>query len=164
MLHDALGLILVMYNVPSLPTLPPSSRVLRALWPRLRAYVFLNASDPLYAMCAAGAGGDEAAAGGCMAGWVNERAPALQAQLAVGKAALWASFPNLDGDGVPLSGSYWNEADVDDPEWARSHWGDAVYARLRDVKRELDPTGLFVCHHCVGSEDWSPDGNCRVAT
>ena len=31
------------------------------------------------------------------------------------------------------------------------------------IKQKYDPGGLFYCHHCVGSEAWSPDGMCRVA-
>merc|ERR1719148_182262 len=65
--------------------------------------------------------------------------------------ALRAAFP---------TGSYANEGDYFEPAW-QSTFGGANYARLRAVKREVDPTGLFVCHHCVGSEDWTEDGNCR---
>ena len=36
------------------------------------------------------------------------------------------------------------------------------YPRLRSIKEKYDPAGLFVCHHCVGSEDWTADGNCRL--
>ena len=35
-------------------------------------------------------------------------------------------------------------------------------ARLLRVKKAVDARGLFVCRHCVGSEGWSDDGNCRV--
>jgi len=50
-LQHAAGILLVMYNVPSLPTLPLSSTVLKHIWPRLKSYVFLNSSDPLYLTC-----------------------------------------------------------------------------------------------------------------
>ena len=33
--------------------------------------------------------------------------------------------------------------------------------RLLSIKKQVDPQGLFVCHHCVGSEEWSEDGMCR---
>ena len=66
----------------------------------------------------------------------------------------------VDAKNNPVSGSYWAETDYEDGEWQRSHWGDATYARLLAVKNKYDPAGLFVCHHCVGSEQWTPDGNC----
>ena len=159
MLQHSLGLLLLMYNVPSLPTVAPSSGLLKGLWPRLQNYI-IGKSDPLYAECADGAdNGNETAALACFAEW-QQRVPGMQAQLDEAKATLWANFPNEDSDGVPLSGSYWNEADYYDPEWQISHWGRTNYARLLDVKIKYDPAGLFVCHHCVGSERWDPSGNC----
>jgi FAD/FMN-containing dehydrogenase len=53
-------------------------------------------------------------------------------------------------DATPGAGSYVNETDYFEPDWARSFWG-ANYARLLDVKKKYDPQGLFRCHHCVGS-------------
>ena len=41
------------------------------------------------------------------------------------------------------SGSYWNEADFEDPHFQESHWGKATYARLLALKTLHDPTGLF---------------------
>ena len=38
-----------------------------------------------------------------------------------------------------------------------------AYGALREIKRRYDPAGLFVCHHCVGSEDWDASGNCPAA-
>merc|ERR1712137_154010 len=61
------------------------------------------------------------------------------------------------------TGSYINEGDYFEQDWQHMYWGDN-YAGLRAVKAQVDPTGLFVCHHCVGSEDWTPDGNCRMTT
>jgi FAD/FMN-containing dehydrogenase len=52
---------------------------------------------------------------------------------------------------TPGSGSYATETDWFEPDWQRSFWGEN-YARLLGIKRRLDPTGVFVCHHCVGSE------------
>ena len=157
-LQHSLGLLLLMYNVPSLPTLPPSSGLLKALWPRLQTYV-IGKGDALVGVCTAGAAGNETAAAQCFAQWAL-RVPGYQAQLAEAKATLVAAFPNEDSDGVPLSGSYWNEPDFDDDEWQLSHWGRATYARLLDIKSKFDPDGLFVCHHCVGSERWDATGNC----
>ena len=62
---------------------------------------------------------------------------------------LRAAFPN--------SGSYWNEADYNEPSWQSSFWGAANYARLQAIKRSVDPSGLFSCWHCVqGVEITSP--------
>jgi FAD/FMN-containing dehydrogenase len=52
---------------------------------------------------------------------------------------------------TPASGSYVNETDYFEPDWQRSLWG-AHYARLLAIKRRYDPTNVFTCHHCVGSE------------
>ena len=62
---------------------------------------------------------------------------------------------------IPATGSYVSEAGFFDPSWRHSYWGQH-YARLRAVKRKYDPEGLFIVHHGVGSEDWSPDGNTRL--
>lgn len=159
-LQHSLGLLLLMFNVPSLPTVPPSAGLLKLLWPRLQAYI-IGKGDALFGTCDAGASGNETAAELCFADWAL-RVPQMQAQLDEAKATLWATFPNEDADGVPLSGSYFNEADYNDPEWQLSHWGRTTYARLLDVKAKYDPSGLFVCHHCVGSEAWDATGNCRL--
>jgi Berberine and berberine like len=47
--------------------------------------------------------------------------------------------------------SYVNETDYFEPDWQQSLWG-ANYARLLSIKHAVDPTNLFVCHHCVGSD------------
>lgn len=161
-LADSTGLWLIMYNIPSLPQIPPSSALLKALWPRLQVYAITDPADPLWSTCERGAGGDEAQAAACNAQW-NGRIPALQAQLAKVREALWAALPNFDAGGKPLSGSYWCETDYADPEWQSSHWGEA-YPQLLRVKDKYDPAGLFVCHHCVGSERWTKESslNCRV--
>ena len=60
-------------------------------------------------------------------------------------------------------GSYVSESDFFERRWQRSFWG-ANYARLKEVKRKVDPDGLFIVHHGVGSEAWSADGFTRLAT
>jgi len=35
--------------------------------------------------------------------------------------------------------------------FAQHQWGEQ-YPRLLEIKRRLDPQGIFLCHHCVGSE------------
>jgi FAD/FMN-containing dehydrogenase len=54
-------------------------------------------------------------------------------------------------DATPEAGAYVNEADLFEPDWQRSFWGDN-YSRLLDIKRRYDPTNLFRVHHGVGSE------------
>jgi hypothetical protein len=53
---------------------------------------------------------------------------------------------------TPEAGTYLNEADYFEPDWQRAFWG-AQYPRLLAIKRRYDPSGMFTCHHCVGSED-----------
>ena len=56
------------------------------------------------------------------------------------------------------------ETDYDDLDFARSHWGAEQYAKLLAIKDKYDPDGLFICHHCVGSERWTKESklNCRA--
>ena len=137
----------------------------------------MGPEDPLYQSCSTGAAGNDTSAVSCLNALAYERTPALQSLLRGVNQTLWEAFPNF----VPatqtsqtygeqrqqilaqVSGSYYNEGDWWDPDWKRSHWGsDGRYERLRAAKDRYDPRGLFVCHHCVGSEDWDADGNCRV--
>ena len=103
------GLLLIMYNVPSLPTVPPSAPLLKRLWPRLQQYLALNENDPLVATCEAGAQGSDADAVACLTEWREVRAPPIQAQLKAAKEAMRAAFPDIDEEGVTLSGTYINE-------------------------------------------------------
>lgn len=65
-------------------------------------------------------------------------------------------------DITPDSGTYFNEADVNEPNWQSNFFG-SNYPRLKSIKDQVDPTGLFACHKCVGSEDWSQDFICPRA-
>jgi FAD/FMN-containing dehydrogenase len=58
---------------------------------------------------------------------------------------------------VPDAGSYVSESNYFNPRWQATCWG-RNYRRLRAVKTQYDPTGLFFGHNGVGSEDWSTDG------
>ncbi|KAF9163198.1 hypothetical protein DFQ26_002855 [Actinomortierella ambigua] len=62
---------------------------------------------------------------------------------------------------TPESGTYFNEADLLEPDWQASFFGDN-YPRLRKVKNKYDPGGLFVCRKCVGSEEWDEGLMCRT--
>ncbi|CAE7154793.1 unnamed protein product [Rhizoctonia solani] len=45
--------------------------------------------------------------------------------------------------------AYLNEADPLEPQWKRAFWG-AHYDRLQEIKRQIDPKGLFICNRCIG--------------
>lgn len=79
------------------------------------------------------------------AGYATDRARAEadRAKVAAAMAEIRAATPG--------AGSYINETDYFEPDWQRAFWGDN-YSRLLAIKHAYDPDGLFVCHHCVGSE------------
>ena len=58
---------------------------------------------------------------------------------------------------APNGGSYVSEGDFFENDWQHSYW-DSNYAQLALVKKKYDPTGLFIVHNGVGSEEWSADG------
>ncbi|HEY7173166.1 MAG TPA: FAD-binding oxidoreductase [Vicinamibacterales bacterium] len=59
------------------------------------------------------------------------------------------------------TGSYVSESNYFERHWQEAYWG-SNYARLAEIKRKYDPTGLFVVHNGVGSEQWSADGFTRL--
>ena len=63
---------------------------------------------------------------------------------------------------VPVVGAYVSESNFFESKWQQAFWGEN-YPRLLAVKDRYDPEGLFVVHHGVGSERWSPDGFTRLA-
>lgn len=54
-------------------------------------------------------------------------------------------------------GTYLNEADINEPDFQQSFYGDN-YAKLYRLKKQLDPWGLFYGIGAVGSEDWYTTG------
>ncbi|KAL4897457.1 FAD binding domain protein [Aspergillus ambiguus] len=48
-------------------------------------------------------------------------------------------------------GTYVNEANPYEPEWEKVFWG-VKYDRLLSIKNTVDPTNLFVCNRCVGTD------------
>lgn len=56
-------------------------------------------------------------------------------------------------DVTPGSGAYFNEADVEEPNWQQSFFG-SNYARLLEIKKTRDPWNLFYAPDTVGSESW----------
>jgi FAD/FMN-containing dehydrogenase len=57
------------------------------------------------------------------------------------------------GDG----GAYVSESNFFEKDWQRAYWG-SNHTRLAEIKKKVDPTGLFFVHNGVGSEEWSADG------
>jgi hypothetical protein len=51
----------------------------------------------------------------------------------------------------PAGGTYANEADPNFPDWQHAFWG-SNYERLFRIKQQVDPSGVFYCRSCVGSE------------
>jgi FAD/FMN-containing dehydrogenase len=62
---------------------------------------------------------------------------------------------------APGAPTYVAESSYFQKDWQRAYWGDN-YARLKSVKKQYDPDGLFFAHHCPGSEEWSADGFTRL--
>lgn len=58
---------------------------------------------------------------------------------------------------TPGGGAYLNEADPSEPEWQRSFYG-SNYERLKKIKKERDPWGVFWAPTTPGSEAWSVEG------
>ncbi|KOC15294.1 FAD binding domain protein [Aspergillus flavus AF70] len=48
-------------------------------------------------------------------------------------------------------GTYVNEANPYEPDWQNVFWGKK-YDRLLAIKHRVDPTTLFVCNRCVGTD------------
>lgn len=55
---------------------------------------------------------------------------------------------------APNTGCYMNEADRLDPDYIADFYGKVNYKALVEVKAKYDPTSLFYCPTCVGSEKW----------
>ncbi|KAI2780458.1 FAD-binding domain-containing protein [Daldinia loculata] len=53
----------------------------------------------------------------------------------------------------PGAGAYFNECDVQEPNWQQAFFG-SNYGRLLRIKRRHDPWGVFYAPTTVGSEDW----------
>ncbi|KAM6487652.1 hypothetical protein HDV62DRAFT_400066 [Trichoderma sp. SZMC 28011] len=54
---------------------------------------------------------------------------------------------------APSTGSYMNEGNYLDPDYLSNFYGDAL-PTLEAIKQKYDPTSLFYCQTCVGSDSW----------
>ena len=54
---------------------------------------------------------------------------------------------------TPGAGAYMNEADLEEPGWQQSFFGDK-YETLSGIKRKWDARGVFWAPGTVGSEAW----------
>ncbi|KAG2230460.1 hypothetical protein BDF21DRAFT_468414 [Thamnidium elegans] len=56
-------------------------------------------------------------------------------------------------DITPNGGAYFNEADILEPKWRQSFWGDDNYDRLVIIKQKYDPNNFFNCWKCIGWDE-----------
>ncbi|KAF9572852.1 hypothetical protein EC968_009417 [Mortierella alpina] len=91
-----------------------------------------------------------------MTGWTDDTPLTIQKLFARKLTAATGRLREL----TPGSGSYFNEADPNEPNWQTSFFG-SNYKRLKVIKDKVDPQGVFACSKCVGSEDWNADLTCR---
>ena len=59
------------------------------------------------------------------------------------------------------SGAYSNEGDTLEENLALTYFG-VHYPRLSKIKKQIDPTDLFIVNSGVGSERWDAKGLCQV--
>jgi ribonuclease T2 len=74
------------------------------------------------------------------------RSAMIHAMATISHASALASFLKFG------ESSYFAESTFNMDGWQQRYWG-TNYARLLEIKKQVDPTGVFWCHHCVGSED-----------
>ncbi|KAK7998793.1 FAD/FMN-containing isoamyl alcohol oxidase-like protein MreA [Apiospora marii] len=65
----------------------------------------------------------------------------------------WRDVAPAGEGGEDGGGSYLNEANVMEPDWQTSFYGEQ-YPRLLQIKQKWDPTGVFYATTGVGSEGW----------
>ncbi|KAG9255526.1 uncharacterized protein F5Z01DRAFT_704948 [Emericellopsis atlantica] len=66
-------------------------------------------------------------------------------------------------DITPGGGGYGNEGDVIDPDFGQSFFG-SNYKRLYNLKKKIDPLGVFYAPTAVDSEDWYIEGQDQYLT
>ena len=90
--------------------------------------------------------------------WPAKNASAKATQLDLLTNKYMAALRNW----APDTGTYLNEADVNEPDLPQAYWGEENYERLLGIKRKYDPEGVFWCEPCVGGGDWKIEGDGRV--
>jgi len=99
-----------------------------------------------------------------MTGWdIRKYGADLSDEIAKSSHARLNSYVQNLRDVTPLGGAYMNEADVAEPNFQDSMYGDN-YDRLLSIKKERDPWGLFYAATAVGSEDWVIQGTRGLPT
>jgi len=144
---------LAIYGLPlrNFPQVPGSSTYLNWALPQ---WEFLLPQE-WRVTCEAGATGNQSAVQLCLDFVFQDLVPDFLHRSREVTAQMEEDFPNVDAEGFPYSGTYFSESDYADPDWQRAQWGEAVYGRLLQVKQDMDPTGFFSCHHCVGDTNTS---------
>ncbi|KAF7329158.1 FAD-binding domain protein [Mycena kentingensis (nom. inval.)] len=82
------------------------------------------------------------------ASWASSTSPADAVALQAQVTARTQELAQLVGEDA---GAYTNEADANEPRWQEVFWG-SHYPRLLQIKKTVDPKGVFTCNRCVGSE------------
>ncbi|RWA06194.1 hypothetical protein EKO27_g8920 [Xylaria grammica] len=62
---------------------------------------------------------------------------------------------------TPDGGAYLNEANFEQPDWQNVFYGEN-YPRLKGIKNQVDPQGIFYAQTAVGSERWAEDASGRL--
>lgn len=86
------------------------------------------------------------------------------------KAAYTSSYnavlADLETRSAPLktlgTGCYLNEADRYEKNFQSVFFGSANYAKLLAIKQKYDPSNVFYCRTCVGSESYVEDSSYRL--
>jgi hypothetical protein len=64
---------------------------------------------------------------------------------------------------APDTGSYLNEGNWLDPDYLTNQFG-AILPTLEAAKKKYDPTDLFYCPTCVGSQHWKEEEDGHLCT
>ncbi|GLB08246.1 hypothetical protein AtubIFM57258_004134 [Aspergillus tubingensis] len=89
--------------------------------------------------------------------------PTTEAQSAAHRTLSQINTPilaSIDPEGGCV---YFNEADPEQRDFQNAFWG-RHYGRLRQIKSQWDPDGLFMVRNGVGSEGWDVESMCKKGT
>jgi hypothetical protein len=93
---------------------------------------------------------------------VNKRQPLTSANEIQGNWERYTETILKSLDTLGMNGAaYLNEASAYEPDWKRTFWGPH-YARLLEVKKQVDPENIFWCRRCVGSEVYKEGDDGRL--